>query len=201
MYFHEVNYLAHAYLSFRQPELLVGNMISDFVKGKKQYDYPIGIQKGIRLHRAIDTFTDAHPSTAIIKHVFKPAVGAYAPAFADVVYDYYLANDPKQLSEADWKGFAEEVYQTLEANRHFLPDRFAQMLPYMREHNWLYHYRLRWGIQQSFGGIRRRAKYLIEATDPFEVFQHEDAKLQTAYDQFFPDIYTFCKDWLVQNSD
>ena len=30
-----MNYLAHAYLSFGYSELLVGNLISDFVKGKK----------------------------------------------------------------------------------------------------------------------------------------------------------------------
>ncbi|HCT24230.1 MAG TPA: DUF479 domain-containing protein, partial [Chitinophagaceae bacterium] len=101
-----MNYLAHAYLSFGKPELLIGNMISDFVKGKKQYDYPAAIQRGIRLHRAIDTFTDTHNSTKIIKQLFKSAVGPYAPAFADVVYDYYLANDPKHLSEAEWKAFA-----------------------------------------------------------------------------------------------
>ena len=33
-----MNYLAHAYLSFNDPEILVGNMISDFVKGKKKAD-------------------------------------------------------------------------------------------------------------------------------------------------------------------
>jgi acyl carrier protein phosphodiesterase len=40
-----MNYLAHAYLSFNQPEILVGNMISDFVKGKKKFDFAPGIQK------------------------------------------------------------------------------------------------------------------------------------------------------------
>lgn len=35
-----MNYLAHAYLSFNDPEILVGNLISDFVKGKKKFDYP-----------------------------------------------------------------------------------------------------------------------------------------------------------------
>ncbi|KAF0239868.1 MAG: hypothetical protein FD183_1294 [Chitinophagaceae bacterium] len=50
-----MNYLAHAYLSFNEPSILLGNMISDYVKGKKQYDYPLLIQKGIHLHRAIDT--------------------------------------------------------------------------------------------------------------------------------------------------
>jgi acyl carrier protein phosphodiesterase len=29
-----MNYLAHAVLSFQQPDILTGNMISDFVKGR-----------------------------------------------------------------------------------------------------------------------------------------------------------------------
>jgi len=29
-----MNFLAHAYLSFYNPPVLVGNMIADFVKGK-----------------------------------------------------------------------------------------------------------------------------------------------------------------------
>ncbi len=62
-----MNYLAHAYLSFNMPDILVGNMISDFIKGKKQFDYPLPVQKGIRLHRAIDTFTDTHAATQELK--------------------------------------------------------------------------------------------------------------------------------------
>lgn len=57
-----MNFLAHAHLSFNNPEILVGNLISDFVKGKKQYNYPQRIHKGILLHRAIDQFTDEHPA-------------------------------------------------------------------------------------------------------------------------------------------
>jgi acyl carrier protein phosphodiesterase len=40
-----MNYLAHAYLSFNEPGILTGNMISDFVKGKRKYDYSEIIQK------------------------------------------------------------------------------------------------------------------------------------------------------------
>ena len=42
-----MNYLAHAYLSFKEPDILVGNLISDFVKGKKKFNYSLPIQKGI----------------------------------------------------------------------------------------------------------------------------------------------------------
>ncbi|MFM7357424.1 MAG: hypothetical protein ACKO1T_02505 [Sediminibacterium sp.] len=42
-----MNFLAHAVLSMNDPEILTGNMISDHVKGRKQYDFSPDIQKGI----------------------------------------------------------------------------------------------------------------------------------------------------------
>ena len=85
-----MNYLAHAYLSFNDPEILVGNMISDFVKGKKKFDYPIRIQSGITLHRMIDTFTDEHPATKEAKEFFRAYYRLYSGAFIDVVYDHFF---------------------------------------------------------------------------------------------------------------
>jgi acyl carrier protein phosphodiesterase len=84
-----MNYLAHAYLSFGHPGILTGNMISDFVKGKKKFDYPSEVQQGIALHRAIDQFTDTHEATREAKQVFRPAYRLYSGAFVDVVYDHY----------------------------------------------------------------------------------------------------------------
>jgi acyl carrier protein phosphodiesterase len=76
-----MNYLAHAYLSFNEPEILAGNMISDFVKGKKKFDYSLTIQQGIALHRAIDQFTDFHPVTQEAKSYFKKDYRLYSGAF------------------------------------------------------------------------------------------------------------------------
>ena len=100
-----MNFLAHARLSFSDPEVLVGNMISDFVKGRRQYDYPAGIQKGIRLHRAIDQFTDTHPVNQEAKLLFRPAYRLYAGAMVDVVYDHFLATDEEEFDEESLRGF------------------------------------------------------------------------------------------------
>ena len=94
-----MNYLAHAYLSFGNSNILVGNMISDYVKGKTQFDYPPEIQAGIKLHRAIDDFTDTHEATKNVKEIFKKDYRLYAGAFADVVYDYFLANDKNEFAD------------------------------------------------------------------------------------------------------
>ncbi|MBY0481075.1 MAG: ACP phosphodiesterase [Chitinophagaceae bacterium] len=192
-----MNLLAHAYLSFEQPEILVGNMISDYVKGRKQYDYPNGIQQGIRLHRAIDHFTDQHPATHIGKQVFKSAVGLYAGAFMDVVYDHFLALDENELSEQDWQPYTRNVYSQLQQNIHFLPERFAAQVPHMSTHNWLYNYRYPEAIEKSFGGLVRRAKYLNDHLEAFKIFENNYDFLRNSYASFFPDVKKFAESELA----
>ena len=188
-----MNLLAHAYLSFEQPEILVGNMISDYVKGKKQYDYPIGIQHGIRLHRAIDHFTDHHEATHIGKQVFKPVVGLYAGAFMDVVYDHFLALDANELTETEWEPFTQQVYKDLKDREAYLPEKFAAQLPHMSTHNWLYHYRFNAAIEKSFGGLVRRTKWLTDHLPAFEVFEANYPFLKAQYEAFFPDVKKFAQ--------
>lgn len=184
-----MNYLAHAYLSFNLPEILVGNMINDFVKGKQQYDYPAAIQKGIRLHRAIDAFTDTHEATKKLKSFFQPNYRLYAGAFADVVYDYFLANDINEFAtENELKQFSAVTYQVLEGNAFLLPEKFRQMLPYMKAQDWLYNYRFANGIQKSFGGLVRRATYLKESDIAFELFNQHLNEMQNCYTSFFPEL-------------
>jgi acyl carrier protein phosphodiesterase len=187
-----MNFLAHAHLSFNQPQILVGNMISDFVKGKKQFDYPAMIHKGIQLHRAIDNFTDTHEATQQIKAFFRPHYRLYSGAFTDVVYDHFLANDPAIFANDETlKKFAAGAYQTLQLNINVLPQRFKVILPYMEEHNWLYNYKTKWGIQQSFTGLVRRARYLTESDIAFTLFnKHYDA-IQEHYHVFYPDLTKF----------
>ena len=194
-----MNYLAHAYLSFRHPALLAGNMISDFVKGKKQYDYPVGIFKGIRLHRSIDSFTDSHPSTQIIRDLFRPDYRLYSGAFADVVYDFFLANDKNEFAtDASLKQFTLETYLHLDDHHDWLPLPFQKMLVPMKEQNWLYHYQFDWGIQKSFNGVVRRARYLEESDRAFLIFLDNQDLLKKCYDSFFPSVKEHARQTMEQ---
>jgi len=183
-----MNYLAHAYLSFNQPEILVGNMISDFVKGKKKFDYPLLVQQGISLHRLIDSFTDNHEITAKAKTAFKPYVGLYAGAFVDVVYDHFLALDTTIFNDESLEAFAKNAYQQLTNFESILPEGFALMLPYMKKHDWLYNYQFTWAIERSFGGIAARAAYLSKENNAFVAFLDNYALLQDCYNKFFPEL-------------
>jgi acyl carrier protein phosphodiesterase len=186
-----MNFLAHSYLSFHQPEILIGNMISDFVKGRKKFDYPEAIQKGIQLHRDIDTFTDDHPTTKEAKQFFKPAVGLYAGAFIDVVYDHFLATDQQQFLEIKLNDHCQNTYEVLHKNNLLLPTKFQVMLPYMRSQNWLFNYQHLWGIENSFGGVARRATYLNSSSEVFGLFNDNYNELQKCYNEFFPQVKAF----------
>ena len=186
-----MNYLAHAYLSFNNEEILVGNLISDFVKGKKKFNYPEGVQKGIALHRAIDGFTDAHEITKIAKNIFRPTYRLYSGAFIDVVYDHFLATDPAEFTELGLKTFAEKVYHVLDQYGNYLPERFARMFPYMKMQNWLFNYRTIWGTESSFGGVVSRARYLSESETAASLFERHYKELQHCYLSFFPDLKSF----------
>ena len=55
-----MNYLAHILLSGTSPDVMIGNFIADSIKGSKYNSYPLQIQKGILLHRQIDTAQRMH---------------------------------------------------------------------------------------------------------------------------------------------
>jgi acyl carrier protein phosphodiesterase len=187
-----MNLLAHAYLSFNNEAILVGNMISDYVKGKTQFDYPLPIQAGIQLHRAIDEFTDTHDATQEIKKLFKPAYRLYAGAFTDVVYDYFLANDDNEFSSAEsLQSFTQHTYILLQNNTTYFPEKFAKSFPYMQAQDWLYHYRYDDGMQKSFGGLARRAKYITETETAFEIFLKNKELIRQSYQIFFPQLKLF----------
>jgi len=183
-----MNYLAHAFLSFQQPDILTGNIISDFVKGNLQYQYPVGIQQGIRLHRAIDSFTDQHPAIREAKLLLKPAAGGYSGPFIDIAFDHFLSLDAAQIPPEGWENFAQSVYKHLEAQSSLLPETFKKILRYMIQHNWLVNYQYTHAIEKSFHGIARRAKYMDDAAPAFRLFEKEYDTLQTIYSKFFPEL-------------
>jgi acyl carrier protein phosphodiesterase len=186
-----MNYLAHAHLSFGDPDILAGNMISDFVKGKKKFDYPERIRMGISLHRKIDEYTDEHPATRQARQFLKPSAGLYAGSFIDIVYDHFLANDSYEFPEDTLATFAESTYHQLEISENLFSEKMQRFFFYMRTQNWLLHYRTTQGIHNSFSGLCRRAKYIHDPEPVFEAFLDNYEELKNCYELFFPHVKTF----------
>ncbi|HWJ92756.1 MAG TPA: ACP phosphodiesterase [Flavisolibacter sp.] len=189
-----MNYLAHAYLSFNDPQILAGNMISDYVKGRAQFSFSGKIQKGIMLHREIDQFTDTHPATKKAKEIFRPAYRLYSGAIMDVLYDHFLANDGTEFTPASLKDFAARTYRQLELQAADLPINFLQVFTYMKTYDWLYNYRSLDGMSRSLAGLVRRSAYLSESATAYNLFTEHYVFLNGCYHEFFQDVKQFAKD-------
>ena len=190
-----MNFLAHSYLSFSE-EQLVGNMIADFVKNRDVARLPESIQKGIKLHRAIDTFTDAHSLIHEAKAPFRPLVRLYSGAFVDVAFDYFLANDTTENSQREWQEHSRRVYAVLRRYEEFLPEVFKKVLDKMQQDDWLYNYRNEWGIEYSFRNVVNKAQFLDKTTNVFPAFLANKDFLREKYEIFFPEIKSFAQDFV-----
>lgn len=194
-----MNYLAHSFISFSEGQI-VGNFLEDFVRNSERLDYPLEIQKGIVLHRAIDSFTDLHPEIHEAKKIFQPFVRLYSGAFVDVTMDYFLANDEKCFPRDTLLKHTQKVYEALEKNRIWLPENLKNALPRMKKDNWLLNYKQDWGIEFSLNHVKKKAKYLENDVDVFSIFRNNKDRLREHYEVFFPMLYDFCKN-LIANLD
>ena len=191
--FVRMNYLGHAYLSFDSPHILVGNMISDFVKGRDKFRFSGNIQKGIALHRHIDDYTDSHPATKKAMEIFRPNYRLYSGPIMDVLFDFFLANDEKLFDDKGLKEFAQSTYRHLENNSIHLPNRFLQMFTYMKAEDWLYQYKYPEGIRKSLYGLFRRATFIKDSDTAYHLFLEHHTQLNNCYLEFFSDVKQLAK--------
>ena len=116
-----MNFLAHIFLSGEENDLLkLGNFMGDTIRGKQYLDYPEEVQRGILLHRQIDTFTDAHPLFRESKRRLVPLYGHYAGVITDIFYDYFLTKRWRVFSSEDFDGYIERFYALLQEKKEVL---------------------------------------------------------------------------------
>ncbi len=183
-----MNFLAHLYLSGDDEELLVGNFIGDFVKGSQMEQYPERVQKGIRLHRSIDYFTDNHEVVLESKIRLREKFRHYAPVIVDVYYDHFLAKDWLKFSSTPLKKYTEDFYQTMDGYYDILPKGVIHMLSFMARDNWLYNYQFIEGINKALTGMSRRTKYENKMDEASQALKDHYEDFENEFHQFFPEL-------------
>jgi len=185
--FSPVNFLAHLFLSYPDPELQTGNFLADLIRNKEFDDFPSGIQKGVRLHRFIDSFTDQHPAVSKSVHRLMPIARKYAPVVIDIFYDYLLAqNWERYAGELTFEAFSHETYQHLMDQRPLLPKRLQKRLQRMIEDQWLDIYRTRKGIKTVMRRMDMRTKFPSAFEMATEELLDQEAIYNEDFNTFFP---------------
>ncbi len=144
-----MNYLAHIFLSGKDPEVKLGNFIGDYVKGKQFLKYPEKVQKGILLHRKIDEFTDKHPLVKESMKIFRPKYRLYSGVVVDVVYDYILARNWHKYSDQTLRSYVSDTHKLFIRKYFSLPKGVKQFLPYLIRSRRLENYKHLAGLRKT----------------------------------------------------
>lgn len=193
-----MNFLAHAYLSFGEEEVLIGNFIGDFVKGREMKHFPFLVQAGITLHRQIDTYTDLHPLVKEVQLHLRPKHSHYSRVISDIFFDYFLAKNWSKYSSLDLKDFSQQTYGLLTQSTLPFPDSFQRMLYWMKHQDWLYAYQTHHGLQAALDGLSRRARFDSKMEQASLLLQKKEEEFELIFFEFFKDLETFAQQTLSQ---
>lgn len=185
-----MNFLAHIYLSGDNELLKIGNFMADGIRGNQYKNFPLQIQKGIVLHRAIDTFTDAHPVFRQSTKRLHEKYHHYAGVIVDIFYDHFLAKNWALYSVDKLEDYAAFFYNSLQNNHDVLSDKIKNMLPYLIKQNWLTSYKTIEGIHEILTQMDKRTKNQSQ----MRFASHE---LKEFYNDFEHDFTLFFEELIV----
>lgn len=186
-----MNFLAHIYLSGNNELLKIGNFMADGIRGKQFETYPKAIQNGILLHRAIDSFTDAHPVFRQSTKKLHENYHHYAGVIVDVLYDHFLAKNWKVYSLEPLADFVHQFYQSLHKNYDLLSDKTMNILPIMEKENWLLSYQTVDGIKHILTQMDRRTKNQSQMRFATEELTLHYSEFEKEFELFFEDLRAF----------
>ena len=188
-----MNFLAHIYLSFGDPEVTLGNFIADSIRGNKYKHLPPRVVKGIALHRQIDTFTDTHKIPKKSSKRLHANYSHYSRVIVDIYYDHFLAKNWERYSGIPLDVFVDNFYDLLEDNYTILPEGVKRMMPHMIADNWIFNYANLEGIANVLNGMNRRTKNKSKMNFAILDLEEHYDKFENEFTLFFEELIIFSK--------
>ena len=193
-----MNYLAHIYLSRDHEMITIGNFMADHIKGNKYKTYAIDLQKGILLHRQIDSFTDAHEIVRKSKRRLHDRYGLYRGVVIDIFYDHFLAKNWQDYSDVPLEVYTQNFYTNLTQNFEVLPDKIKYMSKYLIRDDWLLSYAKLEGIQKVLEGMNRRTSDRAQMDLAINDLEDHYAAFENDFQKFFKELMHFTDHKMIE---
>jgi len=193
-----MNFLAHIYLSGDNDLVKIGNFMADSIRGHSYDVYQEDIQKGILLHRSIDSFTDMHPIYRQSKHRLHEKYGHYSGVIMDIFYDHFLAKNWKRYSDENLETYADNFYQLLRDNYDLLTDRIKGMMPYLIARNWFVSYASLSGLEMIMFQMDHRTKHRVAMNESMVELEQFYSEFENEFTLFFEELREHCSNKLKE---
>ncbi len=186
-----MNFLAHFHLAWPDEGLVAGGLEGDYYKGPLRGDLPADIERGVRLHRAVDAYTDDHPLVRQLRRDFPPELRRFAGILIDLCFDHFLSLHWGRFADVDLPEFNATIYHSLQQRCDHLSPSSQRMLARLVEHDilGLYH---RWetvpASAEAIGRRFRRSNPFTDVDAPLSAFRD---RLESDFLDFYPELVTF----------
>ena len=189
-----MNYLAHLYLADHTGTSLAGSLMGDVVRGPLEGRYAPPIEQGIRLHRRVDSYTDAHPAVRVAKARFQPPYRRYAGILLDVFFDHCLALEWNRFHALPLEAFVDHAHGTLmREGLKLAHPGFILRFSYMRSRKLLLSYRELDGIERALQGLSTRLTRENPLASGLEAIKPVYPELRDDFRLFFPELVRFAE--------
>ncbi len=175
------------FLSSGPPEILVGNLMGDFVKGRLDGRYPDGIKQGILLHRDIDSFTGQNLHFLRSKRRLDQSYGHYRGVLIDLFYDHFLAAHWEDYAEVPLSAFTSDAWRVLSEHKEYLPDKLRRIMPLLFR-DWLPSYGDITGIAAVLQRMSLRLKRANHLNEGAEELSRHYGELYGDFQKFLPEL-------------
>lgn len=189
-----MNFLAHTYLSGCNEQIIVGNFMGDYVKGKNYVHLPDLVRKGILIHRDIDTFTDAHEITRRSRLRLVERYHKYAGVIVDIFYDHFLAVTWADYCGIPLREYVDRTYDLLKRNYKTLPQGIKVWFPTFLENNWMLAYQTVDGIELVLERMSANTSLPDHTVFAIERMRSQYDEFHNDFDEFFPQIIDFIEE-------
>lgn len=184
-----MNFLAHIYLARHSDDAMLGALLGDFIGSAGLERYNSAMQREIRLHWRVDSFTDHHPAVLAARGLFPQGRRRFAGILLDVYFDHLLARDWMRYSDTPLDQFTAHFYRVLLARFSILPADLQRIAQRIADHDWLGSYRERDNVDLATRRIATRlSRHGDKLVECLPILRAHESVVEQQFIAFFPQL-------------
>ena len=193
-----MNFLAHSLFGYSDDALITGQFCGDFVRGSDLSHLPRGIEVGIRLHRRMDAFTDAHEALKPAKVSLGAGRRRVSGIIVDVMFDHWLAVNWSDFSDLGIDQHVEAVHQAVRKHDEYIPAELARFMRFLHNEKVLESNGELAAIALTLGRLSSRSPRFADLAMSVEELALLARILDAPFRRFYPELDAAAAEFLQQ---
>ena len=184
-----MNLLAHLHLSEGRPvAVAAGNLLADYLRRFGATAPEAGFAAGVRLHRAIDAFAEAHPRHRAARACLSPERRRLGGIIVDIAFDFFLSRDWARYTPTPLRTYVSQRLNDLQRYLHGHNTPLRDLLDRAVAEEWLLAYGTPDGLRLTFARISGRSPAAAALRGAEEEILRQQEPLRAAYADFYPQL-------------